>query len=334
MAKLVSILIPAYNAENLLSDTILSALNQTWPSKEIIIVDDGSSDGTLRIARTFEKASVRVITQENRGASAARNIALSLAEGDYIQWLDADDLLAPDKISQQLKLEAGNDRILYSSSYGEFYFRHEKAKFVSNSLWRDLSPTEWLLTKFKENIWMHPAAWLVSRKLTDLAGPWDERLTFDDDGEYFCRVVSNSSKVQFVADAKSYYRIGNIGSLSWGMSEKASESIFLSISQCIDHLRSLEDSEKTRAACLKFLHNKLLFFYPDKQEILIKINNLADVLGGTISCPPESRKFSVVRRIAGWKLAKKIKNTAWKAEILTRKKFDELLHLVSKKTPG
>src|SRR5208283_2963024 len=204
MSDLVSILIPAYNAEKWIRDTVKSALGQTWSRKEIIIVNDGSSDNTLNIARGFESPSVKVLTQDNKGASSARNKALSAAQGKYIQWLDADDLLAPDKISQQLrKSEDGRDsRILISSAWGKFYYRHWRAKFVRNSLWQNLSPAEWILRKLDENAWMSIESWLVSRKLTEMAGPWDERLSMDDDGEYFRRVVTSSEQIIFVVEAK------------------------------------------------------------------------------------------------------------------------------------
>ncbi len=105
---LVSVLIPAYNAAPWVAKAIGSALAQDWPRIEIIVVDDGSRDSTLRAARQFESKRVKVVAQENQGAAVARNRALSLAQGDYIQWLDADDLLAPDKITQQLHAEAGS----------------------------------------------------------------------------------------------------------------------------------------------------------------------------------------------------------------------------------
>src|SRR6266850_5014325 len=98
MKPLVSILIPAFNSEKWIADTLRSAIAQTWQRKEIIVVDDGSCDETLAIARQIEVEKVCVVTQKNQGAAAARNKAFSLSQGDYIQWLDAYDLLAPDKI--------------------------------------------------------------------------------------------------------------------------------------------------------------------------------------------------------------------------------------------
>src|SRR2546426_7644091 len=100
MKPLVSILIPAFNAEQYIGEAIESAEGQTWQRKEIIVVDDGSTDQTLSVARRFASKAVTVITQPNEGASSARNKAFSVCQGDYIQWLDADDLLAPDKISR------------------------------------------------------------------------------------------------------------------------------------------------------------------------------------------------------------------------------------------
>src|SRR6516225_1986814 len=114
MRPLVSILIPAYNAQEWIADTIRSAIEQTWPCKEIIVVDDGSTDGTTEVARRFVSKEVAVVSIKNQGAAAARNHALQLSQGDYIQWLDADDLLAPNKIERQLGTlgEAEGPRIL------------------------------------------------------------------------------------------------------------------------------------------------------------------------------------------------------------------------------
>ena len=190
MRPIVSILIPAYNAEPWIADTINSALGQTWPRKEIIVVDDGSTDQTLCIARRFASKDVSVVTQENQGAAAARNKAFELCQGDYIQWLDAGDLLSLDKIDKQMKAAREHSQdTLISSGWGYFIYRPDKARFIPTPLWCDLTPLEWLLRKFEHpNLHMQTATWLVGRELTEGAGTWDTRLLNNDDGEYFCRV--------------------------------------------------------------------------------------------------------------------------------------------------
>src|SRR5437867_11129353 len=102
MPRLVSILIPVYNAESFVAEAIQSALDQTWPAKEVIAVDDGSTERSAKILESFG-SRIRIIGQENRGASAARNRALAEARGAFIQYLDADDLLPPAKIEIELR---------------------------------------------------------------------------------------------------------------------------------------------------------------------------------------------------------------------------------------
>jgi glycosyltransferase involved in cell wall biosynthesis len=100
---LVSILIPAYNSQEWIGQALQSALAQTWPRKEVIVVDDGSTDQTQAVLREFAARNVLVARQPNRGAAAARNHAFSLCQGDYVQWLDADDILEADKVERQLR---------------------------------------------------------------------------------------------------------------------------------------------------------------------------------------------------------------------------------------
>jgi glycosyltransferase involved in cell wall biosynthesis len=328
---LVSILIPAYNAEKWIGETIKSALAQTWSRKEIIIVDDGSEDSTLSIARGFESKLVKVVTQENGGASAARNKALSYAQGEYIQWLDADDLLAPDKIEQQLKAaeKVATPGVLFSSAFGTFYYRQQKIRFVPTSLWQDLYPIEWMLKKFNENVWMNPATWLVSRRLTETAGLWDERLSLDDDGEYFSRTVSASEKILFVPESKCYYRQGNLGSLSRAKSYEACKSLLLSLSLCINYLLSLEDSERTRAACLKYLQTWLPYFYPEKHELLCEVNDLAKKMGGNLMVPELSWKYTLVNKLFGWETTKKARHLIRKTKLAACINWDKFMYKLS-----
>ena len=306
---LVSILIPAFNAQESIADTLRSAIAQTWEHKEVIVVDDGSADQTVAIARQFEVRGVRVVSQKSQGASAARNLALSLSRGDYIQWLDADDLLASDKIARQMEAldDGGSEKILLSSAWGRFIYRYYRAKFVPTALWCDLSPVDWLLRKMGQNLYMQTASWLVSRRLAELAGPWDTKLMSDDDGEYFCRVLLASDGVRFVPEAKVYYRGPGLAfrSLSYiGQSGPKLDAHWLSMQLHISYLRSLEDSERVRAACLRYLQTSLIYFYPDKHDVLTEAEQMARSLGGHLGSPRLSWKYSWIKAAFGWRAGK------------------------------
>jgi len=331
MKPLVSILIPAYNAKKTIEDTIQSALAQTWPNKEIIIVNDGSSDNTLTIARKFESRYLKVITQTNKGASNARNRALDVSQGDFIQWLDADDLLAQDKIEFQLTNTDDNPktRVLYSSAWGRFYFRPQKAKFNPDPLWQDLFPLNWLQISLGEGYWMHPSSWLVSRKLTDLAGPWNEKLLMNQDGEYFFRVVAASKLVKFNRAALCYYRIGNFSSISSNRSNKALESYIFSLNCCIDHLLSLDNSENTKNACINSLQNFINIFRPEDRSIISIVHQRISDLGGIIKPPVESWKFLIIQKILGMKTAMLLKKLIYRMKIFLHLNLDKLLATLS-----
>jgi len=307
MKPLVSVLIPAFNAQKWIADTLRSAIGQTWESTEIIVVDDGSTDQTLAIARRYESDQIRVVTQTNQGAAAARNNAFSLSRGDYIQWLDADDLLARDKIAKQVEAlrRCRTVRTLLSSEWGQFMCRYDRTKFVPTALWCDLSPTEWLLQKMGRNLHMQTATWLVSRELTEAAGPWDTRLLGDDDGEYFCRVLLKSDGIRFVPGAKVYYR-ATPNSLSYiGRSARKVEAQWCSMRLHIEYLRSLEESSRVRAASVDYLQNWLFHFYPERLDLVEQMRQLAEELGGKLETPRLSWKYSWINAIFGPALAKR-----------------------------
>jgi glycosyltransferase involved in cell wall biosynthesis len=307
MTPLVSILIPAYNAEKWIADTIQSALGQTWPRKEIVIVDDGSTDETMSVARQFVSKEVIVVTQANQGAAAARNKAFELCQGDYIQWLDADDLLAPGKINRQMEAwkDGLSSRTLLSSEWAYFICRPRSAKFIPSPLWGDLRPMEWLVLKMGQNLHMQPASWLVSRELTETAGPWDTRLTLDDDGEYFCRIILASEGTRFIWGARSYYRRSGFQSLSnVDGSNKKFDSQFLSMRLHIGYLRSLEDSELARATCVRYLENWLPCFYPERMDLFKEAELLVVALGGRPKVPRLSWKYAWIETLFSHRAAK------------------------------
>jgi len=308
MPHLVSILIPAYNAECWIAHTVRSALAQTWPRTEIIVVDDGSRDRTLSIARHFASKSVSVVTQDNQGGSAARNRAFSLCQGDFIQWLDADDLLSPNKIARQMEVaaKATDKGILFSCPWAYFMYRPHRAWFSPTPLWADLDPLEWLVRKWENNAHMNPATWLVSRELTGAAGPWDARLICCEDGEYFCRVILASNRIRFVPEATVFYRATASSASYMGRSTNKMESHLLSKRLEIAYLRSFEDNERVRAACLKSLQRGLINFYPDQPAFVRQSQQLASTLGARLEIPKLSWKYLWLQRLFGFAVAKRL----------------------------
>jgi glycosyltransferase involved in cell wall biosynthesis len=327
---LVSILIPAYNAERWIRNTIESALGQTWPRIEVIVVDDGSRDGTLDAIRSVRDPRVKVVTQPNMGAPGARNRALELAQGAFFQWLDADDLLHPEKIARQMNVAnaLADPRYLLSCPFGTFYYRHEKASFTSTSLWRDLDPIDYFVTRFRDNVHFQTDAWLVSRALTDAAGPWSD-VSPDDDGEYFCRVVANSAGVRFVEDARTYYRVGNFSSLSKAMSPRTRRALFQSKVKCIRLLLALEDSPRTRAASVQLLQDWLPYFFPESHDILDEAHQLASELGGMLRLPRVKWKYWPIELVFGHAAAVRASRALPKVRALTTRNWDGLLYRLS-----
>jgi glycosyltransferase involved in cell wall biosynthesis len=326
---LVSILIPAYNAEEFVADAIRSAMDQTWERKEIIVVDDGSTDRTAEIVRGFTSKGIIFVSRENQGASATRNDAFLLSQGDYIQWLDADDLLAPDKIERQFAaLREGDDkRTLLCSSWGRFYYRTRGARFVPTSLWHDLSPVEWLLRKLGEHHYMQTATWLTSRELTEAAGPWDTRLHVDDDGEYFCRVIMASEYIRFVPEAKVYHRTSPSSRVSYvGTSDKKRDALAISMKLHIQYLRSLEESERVRLACLKYLQHFYVNFYPERPDLMAELQTLAEELKGRLDEPDLGWKYAWIKQVLGYSSAKEAQTRLPELKLSMLRKWDKAIY--------
>ena len=196
--------------------------------------------------------------------------------------------MAPDKIARQMEAlgPCKSTRILLSGSWGRFLYRYYRTQFIPSALWCDLSPAEWLIRKMQMNLYMQTATWLVSRELAEEAGPWDTRLLGDDDGEYFCRVLLACDRVQFVPAAKVYYRAAGPNSLSFiGDSDRKMIAQLCSMKLHIQYIRSLEDSQSVREACVTYLQNWVYFFYPDRADLVKQVEQMAASLGGKLQLP-------------------------------------------------
>ena len=299
---LVSILIPCHNAERFLADTLASALAQTWPHKEIIVVDDGSTDGSLAVARTYAAAGVHCVRQEARGASSARNHAFRLSHGTLIQFLDADDLLAPDKIARQVDtLRRHPTGVVASGTWGRFLTDPASAVFTPTGLERDLDALTFLERCALEGVMMHPSAWLCPRHVLEAAGPWNETLTLNDDGEFFCRVVLASRGIAFASGAVSYYRSGLPGSLSQRRDERSRRSQLHSIVLMDRHILAVENSPRRRQTVAAFYRRFIYDFYPAPADAMQRAHARIHALGGRLSPPPMGPKTRLAARLLGWR---------------------------------
>ncbi len=245
--ELVSVIMPVFNAERWLGDSIESALGQTWDSLELIVIDDGSADSSVAVAERYVGPRVTLIRQENRGASVARNAGLAIARGDYVQYLDADDRLDPRKIALQVAALGGAAGRVASAGWGRFSDSDPHAQFEPDSLWRDFRPLDFLVTAYRENVFMPNHAWLTPRAIADRAGRWPARRARNDDAEYFAKVVIASGGVTFVPGARVYYRSGHVG-LSAARDRESIEGYLSTLDEISRHLLDAEDSARTREA--------------------------------------------------------------------------------------
>lgn len=303
----------AFNAERWLPSALDSALAQTYPHREIIVVNDGSTDGTGAVLETYaQKHDLRVITQPNRGQCAALNRGLAEARGDYVKFFDSDDILSPDFVATQVAALAGRtDRLAYGT-WGRFYTDPSEARFTPHPGWHDSdSGLDWLVETWTDTEPMYQCAlFLIPRTLLLRTGGWDERLSLINDFEFFTRVILQSGGLVFTPGVRLYYRSGLPGSLSQTKSRRALESARLSTELAIRHVLAAEDSPRTRRVSANMLQAFVHTFYPDHPDLWRPL--LAEIrrLGGATVQPGGGSAFCTLCRFAGWRAALRLRKLA------------------------
>lgn len=304
---LVSVLIPCFNAERFIAQTLRSVAAQTHRPIEIVVVDDGSSDGSRDIIKSSAVPGLKLVTQENKGQTAALNACLGHATGDFIQYLDADDLISPDKIERQVKRLEDSRGCIASSEWGRFYDVPENARFVAESVWRDMAPIDWLSESRAEGLgMMFPALWLIPRAVAQRCGPWNESLTLNNDAEYFTRVLLSCDRVLFCPGARCFYRSGVSGSLSSRRSAAAWQSQFRVIELCESYVLRKEDSERTRRGFALTWQHFAHGCYPYDQSMANEALARAARLHPATIRPGGGPAFRMLSKVIGWKLARKL----------------------------
>jgi glycosyltransferase involved in cell wall biosynthesis len=306
MNPLVTIIIPCYNAEKWVAEAVGSALAQTWKEIEVIAINDGSRDNSRAVLSGLSGPKVQVIDQPNRGASAARNAGIRSAKGKYIQFLDADDLLAPEKIAHQVSLlEAQASGALGSARWARFQGDPGQARVTESPLFADLASVDYLLLHTAGGYMMQPAAWLVPADVVAKAGPWDETLTVNDDGEYFARVVLAAGKIIHSPNSLSLYRSGLQASLSGRRDRRSLDSLYSSCEKIAAHLSGAEDSPRVRRALADYFQRLAYEIYPDAPDLFRLAESKVRALGGSSLRPAMGRRQAILSKLIGWKLARR-----------------------------
>ena len=209
---LVSIIIPVYNSAAYIADALRSALEQDYENKEIIVVDDGSTDSTPAILKSF-KEQIVVLTQVNAGPGAARNRALRHAKGTYIAFLDADDLWVSGKL--RLQIEYLERRLEVGVVYSKWLLWHADAegRFLSPQLPPLKKPTSivphdsgWIYTNLLFECRLLTSTVVLRSSVMEQVGRFDEALRRGQDYDYWLR-LSRVTQIHKVDHELALYRI-------------------------------------------------------------------------------------------------------------------------------
>jgi glycosyltransferase involved in cell wall biosynthesis len=221
MDGLVSTIVPVHNRSDLLSEAVASVIGQTYRPIEIVIVDDGSTDQTPLVADDLGSRyskEIRVLHQPRRGAGSAREAGRRVAGGEYIQYLDSDDLLLPRKFERQIA--ALRQQPECGVAYGQTRY-YERGSVPGQAAWKRTGERiESMFPSFLQSRWWGTSTPLYRRIVTDAAGPWLGLLN-EEDWEYDCRIAAMGTRLAYVPEFVSEEREHSGDRLSRGGSNSA-----------------------------------------------------------------------------------------------------------------
>lgn len=191
---LVSVVIPAFNAEAFVAEAIESALAQDYEPREVIVVDDGSTDRTSAVASSYP---VRCVTQPNGGQAAARNAGVAFCRGPLVAFLDADDLWMPGKLSGQVAYLMAHPEV------GYVLCRMQRV-LMPGARWPPGTPVDWFEQPQAGTL---PSAALVRRPTLDRVGPFEPRFRHGSDTDWQARAADAGVRWRLLPDVLVQYRI-------------------------------------------------------------------------------------------------------------------------------
>lgn len=197
---MISVIIPSYNSGRYICEAVDSVLSQSYTDYEIIVVDDGSTDNTRASLEKY-KDSIRYIYQENRGLAGARNTGIKLAGGEYLQFLDADDIILPEKFEKQIHFLENNTH--YDIVYCDYMFFDADGRKWKTERFR---PGGDILYALIKDIFFPAHAPLFRREVIEKAGFFNEELRAVEDWEFWLRVAYCGFRFYFMGEVLCLYR--------------------------------------------------------------------------------------------------------------------------------
>ena len=306
----MSICMPAFNAGKYIIEAVNSIISQTYTNWELIIVNDGSTDNTATELNKITDSRVKVYHQNNKGQCAAANRAFELSAGELIKFMDADDMISPNHLSEQVKVLHHSKNVIVRAQWGRFY-KDDVTTFnlVTESPISGTKPFEWLVAAMTDKeIMLQCALWLIPREVLTKSGGWNEELSLINDFEFFIRVLLHADEIRSANDAIVYYRSSIAGSLSATNTLEGAWSAYQSVNQGVQYLLNKEDSERTKKVAADCFQRLVYTFYPLHKQVVLKAEQKVKELGGSDVSFPSGGYTKILSRFMGWKNTKKLKS--------------------------
>jgi glycosyltransferase involved in cell wall biosynthesis len=302
MNPLVSIIVPIYNSEKYIADTVQSCVDQVHTNIEIILVNDGSTDKTEEIILSFKDDRIRYFKTENKGGCEARNYGISQAKGQLFQFLDHDDVLGGDKISSQiLHYEKHGDDYIYSCKMGSISGDNRTIDEGYELYNRDFEPLQYFETVFDQfGKYITTGAWLVPSKIIKSTHGWDGKAGLNDDGEYFMRIILASKGIIFSNTGVFYFRRDVVGSLSKQFgSKEVYVKWFYSYKSYVKYFLKAFAPDKAKELSRKALSRYYCASYPNYPDLLAECKQELNKLGFKTPVAHGGKYFNIMASIIG-----------------------------------
>jgi hypothetical protein len=315
----VSIITPAYNQSSYLREAVQSAIEQTYHDIEIIVVDDGSTDQTRQVAESFSDSRVRYFYQTNQGLSAARNTGIRLAQGDFITFLDSDDLFLPDKIECLVAEMVANPLLGFAA--GQAYLIDPDGNQLGLM---DTATVPDDPTKFLFGNPLHVGSVLIRRHWVEKAGLFDASLRACEDWDLWLRLIIAGCKMKGVAKPVSLYR------LHPAQMTRDPGRMRTAMMATLDKTFQREDlpagwrEEKSKAYSAAFIKAAARYYHSEKyQEARSDLSRAVQLDPSLL----DKRGQMLANLLAGWATAPFMKDPVTKLDQVFRNLPDELNEL-------